>query len=165
MITELRTRLGMELDRLSHELVSRSRRDPSAEPEQSVDPAAMEIERLLQRRIRFLGQLVAGLSSVDPSVIWMDRAGYGSLVRVRDAYTGTDEIYTLTTGDFINLDEGQVSLASPIGHALLGSRVGDHVTVVTPRGQRRYEVMDLVTLPAQVGIVPTDPDEVSLQVA
>ena len=48
MITELRTRLGTELDRLSHELVSRSRRDPAAEPERSADPAAMEIERLLQ---------------------------------------------------------------------------------------------------------------------
>jgi transcription elongation factor GreA len=165
MITELRTRLGIELDRLSHDLVSRARRDPSAGSERRADAAAMETERLLQRRVRFLGQLVAGLSSVDPGVIWTDRAGYGSLLRVRDVQTGTEEIYTLTTGDFINLDEGQVSLASPIGHALLGTRVGDHVTVVTPRGQRRYEIMDLVTLPVQMGIVPNDPDEVSLQVA
>jgi transcription elongation factor GreA len=165
MITELRTRLGTELDRLSHELVTRSRHDPAAEPERSADPAAMEIERLLQRRIRFLGQLVAGLASVDPGVIWTDRAGFGSLLRVRDALTGTEEIYTLTTSDFINLDEGQVSLASPIGHALLGRRAGDLVTVVTPRGQRRYEIMDLVTLPTQLGIAPADPDELSLQVA
>ncbi len=165
MITELRTRLGTELDRLSHELVSRSRRDPSAGPEENGDTVALEIERILQQRIRFLGQIMAGLSFVDPGVIWTDRAGYGSLLRVRDAYTGTEEIYTLTTGDFINLEEGQVSLASPIGHALLGGRVGDQVTVVTPRGQRRYEIMDLVTLPAQLGIVPTDPDELSLQVA
>jgi transcription elongation factor GreA len=76
-----------------------------------------------------------------------------------------EEIYTLMTGDFINIDEGQVSLASPIGHALTGSQVGDHVSVVTPRGQRRYEIIDLVTLPAPLGMAPTDPDELSLQVA
>ena len=165
MIAELRTRLGIELDRLSKELEARTPLDPTACPESPGDPAGREVQRILQRRIRLLGQLVAGLACVDPGAIPAGRAGYGSVVRVRDVASGKEESYTLMAGDFIDLDEGQVSLASPIGHALLGRGVGEPVAVVTPRGERQYEVVGLVTLPMKLGVVAGGKDAAALQVA
>jgi len=36
---------------------------------------------------------------------------------------------------------GKISNVSPVGRALIGRRVGDIVTVVTPGGDRRYELL------------------------
>ena len=58
--------------------------------------------------------------------------------------------FTITAGDFIDLDAGQVSLASPIGQGLLGGAKGEEVTVQLPRGNRRYRILDLTTLPQQL---------------
>lgn len=165
MIAQLRERLGIELDSLSQELAERTHIDPTADAEKTDDLAGDGLKRILQRRIRLLGQLVAGLACVDPDSIPANRAGYGSVVRVRDVASGAEESYTLMTGDFIDLDEGQVSLASPVGHALFGHGAGERVTVVTPRGQRQYEVIELVTLPMKLGLVPSDTDPTALQVA
>jgi transcription elongation factor GreA len=63
---------------------------------------------------------------------------------------GEDFTFTITVGDFIDLDGGQVSLASPIGRGLLGTKEGEEVTIQLPAGERRYKVVDLTTLPQQL---------------
>lgn len=39
--------------------------------------------------------------------------------------------------------EGKISDESPIGQALLGKKVGDKVTIVTPKGRMEYEVVKI----------------------
>jgi transcription elongation factor GreA len=58
--------------------------------------------------------------------------------------------YTIVFGDFIDLDSNQISMASPIGRALIGKALGDVVLVNLPRGEVRYEITELVTLPQMV---------------
>jgi transcription elongation factor GreA len=60
--------------------------------------------------------------------------------------------FTLVAGDFIDLDGGQVSIASPIGRGLMGSRAGQAVTIRLPAGERRFRVKALLTLPQQLGL-------------
>ena len=72
-------------------------------------------------------------------------------VVIRDLDTGDDFNFTITAGDFIDLDAGQVSLASPIGQGLLGASEGDEVTLRLPAGDRNYKVLELLTLPQQMG--------------
>jgi transcription elongation factor GreA len=38
---------------------------------------------------------------------------------------------------------GRISVASPVGRALLGSRAGDDVVVATPGGEIRYRVLEV----------------------
>ena len=57
---------------------------------------------------------------------------------------------TITAGDFIDLDAGQVSLASPIGQGLLNAGEGEEVVIELPVGERRYKILELTTLPQQV---------------
>lgn len=150
MINELRTRLGRELERHSQELEQRV----AARLRESVAGAGapdVNNDDELTEKIRFLGQLVAGLPTLPPNCIFDDRAGYGSFVRVRDVQTGALEQYTLMTGDFMDLEEGQVSLASPIGRELLGRRPGDISEVQMPRGHRRFEVLEVRTLAEYLG--------------
>jgi transcription elongation factor GreA len=152
--SELRARIGSELERLSYELATRLSASAAESPEALGAGARVTLEKPLQRRIRCLGQLVAGLASVEAGMIWADRAGYGSTVRLRDRATGEEERHLLMAGDFIDLERGQLPLSSPLGAALLGRRAGDRVAVVTPGGERRYEILELRTLPARMGMAP-----------
>jgi transcription elongation factor GreA len=42
--------------------------------------------------------------------------------------------------------KGLISTTSPIGRALLGKKVGEMATVVTPNGKRELEVLKLITI-------------------
>ena len=43
-------------------------------------------------------------------------------------------------------EKGLISTASPIGRALLNKEEGDEVTVTTPAGARKFEIVKLVTI-------------------
>lgn len=68
-----------------------------------------------------------------------------SRVRVRDA-EGEDE-YTVVTRDAVDVARGRISMESPVGRALLGSRPGEEIVVQTPGGVRLLTVLD-VAIPA-----------------
>lgn len=93
-----------------------------------------------------LGQITAGLAFVDPECLPADGAGYGSNVVVKDIDTGEVVEYTLMVGALVDLQSNHVSLGSPVGQALLGHGVGDHVTVRTPQRTVRYLIIRLRTL-------------------
>lgn len=149
MIAEVRDRLGGELERLSRRLTD----DLQAELGGAVC-AAPEERREVQERIRRLGQLVAGLAGLECGALPPDRVGYGSSVVLQNLVTRHRVSYTLVTGDVIDLDEDQVSLASPVGQALQGRKAGDRVEVETPAGTLRYRIVSLTTLPQMLGLEP-----------
>lgn len=152
MLEELRERLGCELERLAQELAVAAPAGRGAELAVAVYPPRNEREREIQLRVRRLGQFVAGLAKLDPETLWHDRAGFGSSVVLQNLDTKERVSYTLVTGDVIDVDEDQVSLASPIGQAVLGRRAGDRVTVATPQGRRRFRIVSVETLPQLVGV-------------
>jgi transcription elongation factor GreA len=51
-----------------------------------------------------------------------------------------------------------ISTTSPIGRALLGRKIGDIATVVTPNGNRELEVLKLTTIHDEVEEVGSDAD-------
>jgi transcription elongation factor GreA len=69
-----------------------------------------------------------------------DSAGIGSVIQVRDD-DGEDETYTLVGPAEADPRRGSISIASPVGRALLGTRAGDEAVVETPAGPRRLQVL------------------------
>jgi transcription elongation factor GreA len=67
-------------------------------------------------------------------------AGLGSTITVADPASGRESVYTLVPTTEAMTTPGAVSLQSPIGRALDGTKVGDAVEVSTPGGVRRLEV-------------------------
>jgi len=112
--------------------------------------AAKERQAFVEARLNHLTSRMTELSKIDVTQMPYDKVGFGSRVTIKDHDTGDDFTFTITAGDFIDLDGGQVSLASPIGRGLLGASEGSDVVVVLPRGERRYKVLSLVTLPQQM---------------
>lgn len=100
----------------------------------------------LQDVVRFLGQVTAGWTNLPPEALPAQGAGFGSRVRVEDCADGTRTTYTLMAGPLLDIDDGQVSLASPLGQALLGASAGDVVAVETPQRRRTLRVVGVRTL-------------------
>lgn len=153
MLEELREKLTGEIERLTHELqVTLPRAIQTAVEhgdlrENAEYKSALERQQFVQARLNHLTSRLSELSKIDLSQIPSDRIGFGSRVRVLDLRTREEESYTLVFGDYIELDSGQISLASPLGQTLLGKTEGDEVALQLPRGQRRLRIKEVLTLP------------------
>ena len=112
--------------------------------------SALERQQFVQARLNHLTQRMGELSKIDPNAIATDRVGFGSRVTLRDLDSGEQVTYNIVFGDYIDLDSNQISMASPIGRALLGKKLEEEVTVRLPRGDRRYCLIELITLPQMV---------------
>ena len=80
------------------------------------------------------------------SQIPTDRVGLGSTVVVVDQRTSSKETYNLVFGDALEFDEGHVTMASPIGRALLGKAVGEVAYLKLPTMVRQLRVVELRTI-------------------
>jgi transcription elongation factor GreA len=92
------------------------------------------------------------LGKIDVAAMPVDRVGFGSRVEIHDLAMDEVANFTIVAGDFMDLDGGQVSMASPIGQGLMGGRKGEEVTIELPMGERRFKILDLVTLPEQMEV-------------
>jgi len=158
MLDEIFAKIDDELGRLDHELrielPDRIRRAAELGDlrENSEYKSALERQQFVQARMSHLSQRQAELTKIDVKNLPVDRVGFGSKVTVRDLDLGDDFDFTIVAGDFVDFDAGQISFASPIGQGLLGARKDEEVSVALPAGERRYRILDLMTLPEQLGV-------------
>lgn len=156
MLQELKEKLEKEIERLSHELqvtlpaAIKTAVEHGDLSENAEYKSALERQQFVQARLNHLTRRYAELSKIDLSEVPVDRVGFGSRVTVLDLRTKEEETYTLVFGDYIDLDSGQISVASPLGSTLIGKRVGDEVTLQLPRGERSLRIEQLTTLPQMV---------------
>jgi len=158
MLDEIKERLETEIETLTRELnVELPERIATAVElgdlrENAEYKSALERQQFIQARIGHLAKRMSELSKIDVKAMPADRVGFGSKVTILDTELDEEMTFTLVAGDFMDLDAGQVSMASPIGSGLLGAKEGEEVTVQLPRGERTFRVKGLVTLPQQLGL-------------
>ena len=152
MIEELKQKLGEEVERLQHELnvvlpnEIRKAVELGDLRENSEYKSALERQQFVQARLGQLRQRLSKLSQIDPSQISTDKVGLGSRVVVEDEATGQRETYNLVFGDAPEFEEGNVSMASPIGKSLVGKGVGDTTVLKLPASLRRLKIVELLTI-------------------
>ncbi|MEK9896667.1 MAG: transcription elongation factor GreB [Burkholderiaceae bacterium] len=103
--------------------------------------------REIDRRVRFLTKRMQCAVVVDPSVhAGSEQVFFGATVTYLDP-SGQARTVTIKGVDETDSLRGEVSWVSPVGRALLRSRVGDAVRLHTPQGPVVLEV-DEVSYPA-----------------
>lgn len=158
MLDQIRERLEGEIETLTRELnVELPERISKAVElgdlrENSEYKSALERQQFIQARIGHLSHRLSELSKIDVDAMPADRVGFGSKVTIFDLDLEEEMSFSLVAGDYMDLEGGQVSMASPIGSGLQGARKGDTVTIQLPRGERRFEIRELLTLPQQLGV-------------
>jgi len=158
MLEEIREKLEAEIGQLVHELnvILPHRIEKAVElgdlKENAEYKSAIERQQFVQLRMGHLSKRMSDLSKINVEEMPHDRVGFGSQVEIHDLAMDEMSSFTVVAGDFMDLDGGQVSMASPIGQGLLGARKGEEVTIKLPVGERRFKIVDLVTLPDQMTV-------------
>ena len=98
---------------------------------------------LLERRITVLRERLDNAVVLDTDAGDHGAVAFGSTVEVVDESTGRPAEYTLVGEAEADVGKGLLSSDSPVGRALMGARVGDVVSVPTPRGARELRVARL----------------------
>ncbi len=107
--------------------------------------AAKERQGIVNARIAMLKKRVGEISLMNFDRLPKDKAAFGSTVTMKQ--DGGDNVtYTLVMPEDADAEQGLISTASPIGRALLNKEAGDEVVVKTPNGERRFEILKLLTI-------------------
>ena len=97
--------------------------------------------REIDRRIRFLTKRLDIAEVADPALHHgNDQIFFGATVTYADE-EGAERTVTIKGIDEADNLAGEVSWISPVARALLKAREGDEVTLVTPKGVQRIEVI------------------------
>ena len=103
--------------------------------------AAKEQQGLMEARIRDIEGKLSNAQVIDVTAL---NAGgkvvFGATVHLVAADDGSEARYQIVGEDEADIKGGLLSISSPIARALIGKREGDEVVVVTPSGQRAYEI-------------------------
>ena len=138
---QLRAELHSLRDEGRRDLAERLR-DARLDGDIEANPALFDVleeHAQLERRITVLEDQLAQVRVVEPTRDGV--AGLGTRVRVRDVETGAIAEYELVGAVEADVGNGRVSVAAPVGKALLGRRKGHVVEVETPRGSVALEVV------------------------
>jgi transcription elongation factor GreA len=152
MIEALKQKLHGEVERLQHELnvtlPNEIRRavEHGDLRENSEYKAALERQQFVQARLGQLRQRLSKLAQIDVAQIPDDKVGLGSRVVVEDPRSKSRETYHLVFGDAEDFEEGHVTMASPIGRALVGKGVGETAFLRLPTMTRQLRIVELSTI-------------------
>lgn len=102
--------------------------------------AAKEEQGFNEGRIKDLEDKLARAHVIDPASIDSERIVFGASVELIDLESGAEVSYQIVGVDEADIDQGKVSITSPIARALIGKEAGDTATVQAPGGEREYEI-------------------------
>jgi transcription elongation factor GreA len=156
LLREVKQKLEEEMQRIEYELRVTLPKEIQAAlgqgdlSENAEYESAKNRQSTMQARFAQIQKRLADLSRIDVSGVPKDRAGLGSEVTVENLDGGEEIRYTLVIPELADGNKSFVSMASPVGKALMNRRVGDTVTITIPRGTLEYEVRRIVTLTGDV---------------
>ncbi|MFN3486386.1 MAG: transcription elongation factor GreA [Planctomycetota bacterium] len=96
----------------------------------------------VDQRIAELEQKVALAEVIDPASVKLDVIAIGAFVQAEDLDTRRREEFLLVGEGEVRRDVDTVSVASPLGQAFLGKKVGDVAEVQAPRGLLRFRILE-----------------------
>ena len=93
-----------------------------------------------------LGELRAKINhseKIDCTKVQTERAVFGTIVTLLNLQTKEKVTYQLLGPNDADIDNGSISIHSPVGDAIHGLSVGDKTVVKSPRGEIHFEVIDI----------------------
>jgi len=104
--------------------------------------AAKEQQGHNETRLKELEDMFNRAEIIDVASLSGDVVKFGAQVALIDE--DDEEIHYQLVGAYeSNVEEGKISIVSPIARALIGKQVGDEVEVRTPGGNKSYEILSV----------------------
>lgn len=105
--------------------------------------AAKERQSFIEGRIQDINGKLARAQVIDPTSIKSDKVVFGATVIIEDQETNKRVTYKIVGVDEADIKSGKIGITSPIARALIGKSEGDEVIVHAPKGQVRYDVIQV----------------------
>ena len=106
-------------------------------------PAAKERQGMNEARIKEIEDRLARAEIIDLTKLSGDKIAFGAKVKLFNTDTEEEVQYQLLGADEADINNGSISITSPMARSLLGKEVGDEVKIRTPAGERVYEVLEV----------------------
>lgn len=108
--------------------------------------AAREDQAMNEADIRALEEKLKKSKVVDSGSTPDDVVFVGATVKLKDLKYGDEDLYRLVGDSSGNAsaDIIEVTLNSPMGEALMKARVGETIRVDAPKGEMRFEVVEIL---------------------
>ena len=104
--------------------------------------AAREQQSFTEGRINALETALAGARIIDVTTIDADgRVVFGATVELLNVNNDAQASYQIVGEQEADINEGLISVTSPIARALIGKSAGDTVEVDAPGGVIEYEIL------------------------
>ena len=106
--------------------------------------AAKEEQAFVEGRIQEIESKLSRLQIIDVHQLNQDgRCVFGTTVSLLNLSDDSEISYQIVGEDEADIHKGKISCHSPIARALMGNEEGDEVTVNAPKGDIRYEILDI----------------------
>lgn len=106
--------------------------------------AAKEKQGFIEGRIADLDDKISRAQVIEYHGETDDRIKFGAWVTVTDEETGNKKTFRIVGDLEASLEDGLISLSSPIARALMGKSVGDIVEVKVPKGIVEYSIDEVL---------------------
>jgi len=105
--------------------------------------AAKEAQGLNEKKISELEQKLSSGNILDDEKIPKDEALIGATVTLKDLDSGETFEYTLVSELEGDISNGKMSVAAPVGKALLGHKKNETVEITVPAGILHYKILKI----------------------
>ncbi len=106
--------------------------------------AAKERQSFIEGRIGEIGYKMGNAKVIDPDTVSKDVIRFASRVLVENLDSEEEVEYMIVGPDEADIQKGKISVASPLGSALIGKMPGDEAVLQAPGGKRVYEIIDIL---------------------
>lgn len=105
--------------------------------------AAKEEQGLLELRISKMEDLLSRASVIDITNMPKDQAHILSTLTVKNLTNSKTYKYTLVSPEEADIDKGKISITSPVGQSLMGTKIKQVVEAKVPAGLIKFEVLGI----------------------
>ena len=105
--------------------------------------AAKDEQRDIEARIEEIEKILKNAEVVVEEEVELDKISVGCLVKILDMEYNEELQYKIVGSTEANSLKGKISNESPVGHALIGAKIGDVVKVETQMGDLEYKVLEI----------------------
>ena len=106
--------------------------------------AAKEEQAKIESRVIEINDLIARANVIDITKLEKkDNVIFGSTVYLIDLENNEKKIYKIVGKDEADITKNYIYFRSPIGKALIGKKKKEFVTVITPSGEKNFEIKEV----------------------
>lgn len=105
--------------------------------------SAREKQSFIEGRIIELEDKIARSEVIDIAKLSGDTVKFGAKVKLIDCDSDREFVYRIVGEYEADLEQGMISIISPLARAVIGKKLNDTVEVTTPSGIKEYQILEV----------------------